>query len=57
MIDVLKELLRCLPDPTCEDFHHNKRDYHSGYDECPVLKRYEEAVECANKLITSGETK
>lgn len=50
--DALRALLENLPHVECNSFHHDKADYHSGFD-CPVCKRWQAAVEQACKALAT----
>ena len=47
--EMLFKVLDDMPRLCCEDFHHNKKDQHTGND-CPVANRYNRNL---NKLFES----
>ena len=40
----LVELFKDMPELCCENFHHNKKDYHSDRENCPVSIRHYTAI-------------
>jgi hypothetical protein len=43
LLDLHQKLLNRL-NPCCEDFHHEKNEYHEGPD-CPVMEKFEELLD------------
>lgn len=51
---IIKRLLRDAPLAICENMHHRKTDQgHDMFDDCPVVKRWEQA--CAAAEAAAGE--
>lgn len=50
LVDAIAAILRDLPAYECQDFHHAKKDQHKGC-ECPVMDRFDLAIEYARNLI------
>lgn len=48
---VIKNLLIEMSDPICPSLHHNKQDYHSALEDCPVEKRILGKIEEAQKFL------
>lgn len=51
--EALKSLVKMAPPLDCRDFHHEKEDYHEGYN-CPIEKRWNVAVASARAAL-AGE--
>lgn len=49
--NVIKNLLIAMPHPICLSVHHNKQDYHSALEDCPVEKRILQKIEEAQKFL------
>ena len=50
--EIIKNLLKNCPEVYCNDLHHSKADYHSNDEDCPVFKRYKDAVNEARNFLT-----
>ena len=37
LVDIVKAILKDIPDLVCCDFHHAKRDRHIEHEDCPML--------------------
>ncbi len=49
--EIIRNLLRDMPDPRCSELSHRKPDRH-GYDEpCPVEARLRAAIESAETAM------
>ena len=50
--EIIKTLLKyCPKERSCYDFSHRKVDYHSHDEDCPVLKRYKNAINEARDFL------
>ena len=38
--DILRKLLKIIPEPECQDFEHTKEERHTSFKKCPVMERY-----------------
>lgn len=52
----LRTLLLSLPQAQCEGFHHTKKDRHGALDECPCVKRYDQATQEGWDILTYPPT-
>jgi len=50
--EIIKNLLKNFPEVYCNDLSHSKADYHSNDEDCPVFKRYKDAISEAEKFLT-----
>jgi septal ring factor EnvC (AmiA/AmiB activator) len=51
--DALVNLLKVIPKHVrCADLHHPHKDRHAYDEDCPVIKKYQEAVKKAEEALT-----
>jgi len=48
---IIKSLLILMPHPHCCELYHDKKDYHSVLEDCPVQKRILQKIEEAQKFL------
>ena len=51
LVGFVKVILQYLPRYECCDFHHSRDDRHGSDRECPVLTRFNSAVEDARDSL------
>jgi len=57
LVDIVKAILKDIPDLVCCDFHHAKRDRHIEHEDCPISIRFKTAVENARDFLEQYENK
>jgi hypothetical protein len=50
-LEALREVTKHRPIVTCNDFDHRRKDQHDSITPCPVLSRYNTAVEVADAML------
>jgi len=50
--EIVRDLLADLPTFECNDFHHDKKDRHTGSD-CPVFESFTRAAERARNCMVT----
>lgn len=60
MIDVIKQLVEALElvdtEFVCNGAHHAKKDRHELGETCPIVERYEEAIQAGRQAIKELES-
>jgi hypothetical protein len=51
---IIKELLKHCPYPYCAEMHHDKKDYHSYDEPCPVVERAMKVRQQAEDFVTKN---
>lgn len=54
--ELLKKILRELPQHECNDMSHTKKDYHDYDEDCPPLLRLNNAVKQAQAYLKARQT-
>jgi hypothetical protein len=57
LVDIVKVILKDIPDLVCCDFHHAKIDRHEEDRDCPISIRFRSAVENARDFLEEYDKK
>lgn len=49
--DIMRKLLGIIPTPSCDMFHHKKKDRHAPLENCPCVERVMIDIEKARMFI------
>ena len=48
--EALREMLKMVPRPSCDLFHHSKKDRHNYDEPCPLVERYRSKIKRAEEV-------
>jgi len=49
--EIIRSLLAAVPTGRCADFHHGKKDQHGYHEPCPVVARWQAAIQRAESFL------